>query len=149
MPELSPLLRSSFEVLEHSLWHYFRSDTSTDRKFALLHLDQGIELILKERVRRFGVSVNKKGGRRETISIWEAYEILEAKGCPVPEKADLEMLHQDRNDIQHRYSNPTAETAVFHMGNGIRFLKRFTRAELELEIEDYLSKDYIQQVLGT
>ena len=49
-PKLSPLLRSAFEVLEHGLWHFFRSDTTTDMKFALLHIDQAVELLFKEKV---------------------------------------------------------------------------------------------------
>jgi hypothetical protein len=51
---LSPLLRSAFEVLEHGLYHYLRSTTPKDMKFALLHIDQAIELLLKERVRMGG-----------------------------------------------------------------------------------------------
>src|SRR5438034_830484 len=79
-PALSPLVRSAFEVLEHGLWHYLRSDTTTDMKFALLHIDQAIELLLKERVRQGGHSIYKNP--KETISIWGAYEILENKlGC--------------------------------------------------------------------
>ncbi len=48
-PAVSPLLRSAFEVLEHGLYHYLRSSTPKDMKFALLHIDQAIELLLKER----------------------------------------------------------------------------------------------------
>jgi hypothetical protein len=73
--KLSPLLRSAFEVLEHGLWHFLRSDTSTDMKFALLHVDQSIELLLKERVRAGEKSIYKNP--KETISIWGAYDILE------------------------------------------------------------------------
>src|SRR5207247_5758163 len=84
-PAQSPLLRSAFEVLEHGLWHFLRSDTTTDMKFALLHLDQAVELLLKERVRLGGQSIYKNP--KETISIWGAYDILENKlNCTLPEK---------------------------------------------------------------
>lgn len=148
MPAISPLLRSSLEVLEHSLWHYFRSDTSTDRRFALLHLDQAVELVLKERIRKFGISIYRRGNKKETIGSWEAYEILEHNGCKVVERADLELLHDDRNEIQHRYSTPSPVTAVFHMENALRFVKRFMRDEFGLELEDYLPKEYVTTVLG-
>src|SRR5688500_10514508 len=85
---LSPLIRSAFEVLEHGLFHYLRSNTPKDMKFAILHIDQAIELMLKERVRIGGKSINKPGNTKETISIWTAYEILEKQlNCSIPEKA--------------------------------------------------------------
>jgi len=139
-------MRSALEAIEHALFHYFRSDTSLDRKFALLHLDQGIELLLKERVRKSGTSIYRKD-KRETIGPWECFEILAAKGCGMPERADLELLHDDRNDIQHRYSTPSAETATFHFENGLRFAERFLKDEFHLEIRDYLSVEYITQIL--
>ena len=146
MAPISPLLRSAFEVLEHSLYHYFRSDTSLDRKFALLHLDQAIELLLKERVRKSGTSIYLKN-KKETISTWEAFEILAGKGCRIPERADLELLHDDRNDIQHRYSMPSPEVAVFHMENAIRFVERFLKDEFTIDIRSLLSIEYISPIL--
>ena len=89
---LPPLLRNSIEFLEHGLWHFFRSQTSTDMKFALLHVDQAVELILKEKVRSMGETINKNP--KETISIWVAYDSLEKKGCKIPEKPDLEIMHE-------------------------------------------------------
>src|SRR6266568_6239480 len=147
MPPISPLLRSAIEVLEHSLYHYFRSDTSVDRKFALLHLDQAIELLLKERVRKSGTSIYSKD-KKETISTWQAFEILTGKGCHIPERADLELLHDDRNEIQHRYSTPSPETAVFHMENGLRFAERFLKDEFAMDIRGVLSLEYITPILG-
>ena len=147
MPHPSPLLKSAFEVLEHSLWHYFRSDTSLDRKFALLHLDQAVELLLKERVRKSGTSIYRKD-RKETIGTWDVFEILANKGCNIPERADLELLHDDRNEIQHRYSTPSPETAVFHMENGLRFAERFLKDEFQMEIRNVLPIEYVTQILG-
>src|SRR3990172_7001412 len=82
-PRLSPLLRSAFEVMEHGLWHFLRSNTTIDMKLALLHVDQAIELLLKERVRRGGQSIYKNP--KETISIWSAYDILDKEiGVQIP-----------------------------------------------------------------
>ena len=145
-PRLSPLLRSALETLEHGLWHFFRSDTTTDMKFALLHVDQAVELLLKERVRRGGKSIYKNP--KETINIWAAYTILDELGCAIPEKADLELLHEERNNIQHKYSNPSPEDAGFHIECAIRFIKRFFHDELSLKIEDHIPIDYIDQVMA-
>jgi hypothetical protein len=146
IPRLSPLLRSAFETLKHGLWHFLRSDTTTDMKFALLHVDQSIELLLKERVRRGGKSIYKNP--KETISIWGAYSILkEQLQCTIPEKADLELLHEERNNIQHKFANPSSEDAAFHVECAMKFIKRFCKDELAIKIEDYIPAEYIDQIL--
>ena len=143
--KLSPLLRSAFEVLNHGLWHFFRSDTTPDMKFALLHVDQAIELLLKERVRAGGKSIYKNP--KETISIWGAYEILTNDlKVTIPERADLELLHEERNSIQHKYSNPSAEDAAFHIEKAMEFIRRFVKEELKLDIREYVSSEYLEQI---
>lgn len=143
---VSPLVRSAFEVLEHGLWHFLRSDTSTDMKFALLHVDQSIELLLKERVRQSGNSIYKNP--KETISVWAAYDILENKvGCKFPEKPDLEILHEERNNIQHKYSNPDPDDAAFQVEAAMKFIDRFTRDELGLTLTDFIPSEFLSKVL--
>jgi hypothetical protein len=145
-PTLSPLLRSAFEVLEHGLWHYLRSSTTTDMKFALLHIDQAIELLLKERVRQSGHSVYKNP--KETITVYGAYDILENQvKCKFPEKPDLELLHEERNNIQHKYANPSPEDAAFHVEHAMKFIERFTRDELTVALADYLPSEFLSKVL--
>jgi hypothetical protein len=143
---LSPLLRSAFEVLEHGLWHYLRSDTTADMKFALLHVDQAVELLLKEKVRSGGISIYKSP--RETITIWGAYQILEVNmHCKIRERANLQLLHEERNNIQHHYSNPSPEDAAFHVGNAMQFIKRFVSQELKLSLYDFIPREQLEQVL--
>jgi hypothetical protein len=142
----SPLFRSAVEVLEHGLWHYFRSSTSADMKFAILHVDQAIELFLKEKVRSSGRSIYKNP--KETITIWGAYDILEKDlKCTIAEKADLQLLHEERNDIQHRYANPNSDDTAFHMEKALLFLRRFLKDELQADIADHLPSDYLKQIL--
>ena len=144
--KISPLLRSAMETLDHGLWHFLRSDTSTDMKFALLHVDQAIELLLKEKVRSAGKSIYKNP--KETISTWGAYDILEKElGCKIPEKADLEMLHEERNSIQHKYANPSPQDAAFHVEKAVAFIRRFLKDELGVRIEDYVSSEHLAQIL--
>jgi hypothetical protein len=144
-PKLSPLLRSAMETLDHGLWHFLRSDTSTDMKFALLHVDQAIELLLKEKVRSAGKSIYKNP--KETISIWGAYDILEKElKCAIPEKPDLELLHEERNNIQHKYANPSFQDAAFHVEKAIAFIRRFMKDELGVRIEDHVSSEHLSQI---
>ena len=147
-PATSPLLRSAVEVLEHGLWHFFRSDTATDMKFAIMHVDQAIELILKERVRAGGKSINKPNNPKETLGIWSLYEILEKDlSVAIAEKADLELIHEERNAIQHKYLNPSAEDASFHISNAVKFLQRFLKDELKVDIYDHVPSQFLDDFL--
>jgi len=115
-------------------------------KFALLHVDQAIELLLKERVRSSGNSIYKNP--KETITIWGAYDILENKvKCSIPEKPDLELLHEERNNIQHKYSNPSPADAAFHIERAMAFIDRFVRDELALDIADFIPSEFLEKVL--
>lgn len=143
---MSPILRSALEVAEHGLWHFFRSDTALDLKFAILHVDQAVELVLKEKVRASGRSVYKNP--KETITIWGAYSVLEKVGCAIPEKPDLELLHEERNNIQHKYANPSPEDAGFHVENAIRFLVRFLRDELSVDVYDHIPSEFLDELLA-
>ena len=146
-PKLSPLLRSAFEVLNHGLWHYFRSNTSTDMKFALLHVDKAVELLLKERVRAGGKSIHKPNNSKETISIWGAYEVLTKElKVAIPEKTDLELLHEERNNIQHKYANPSPDDAAFHVEKAANFIARSLKDELKIDIKDHMSAEYLDQL---
>jgi hypothetical protein len=143
---LSPLLRSAFETLEHGLWHFLRSNTTADGKFALLHVDQAIELLFKEKVRSAGKSIYKNP--KETITIWGAYDILQNElGCKIPERPDLELLHEERNNIQHKYANPSPDDAAFHIEKAILFIRRFLHDELCLDIVDFVPSEYLEELI--
>ena len=114
-------------------------------KFAIMHIDQAIELLLKERVRAGGTSIYKQGNK-ETISIWGAYEILEAEDCEIPERPNLEILHEERNNIQHKHANPNADDAAFLITMGVQFIRRFLSEELEVEITDNIPLEYLTQL---
>jgi HEPN domain-containing protein len=134
---ISPLLRNALDSLEHALDHY-DLNTDRDRKFAILHADQSVELILKEKVRREKVSIYKKD-KKTSIGLHEALEILSGKGVLIPESADLEMLHEERNRIQHGNSTPDVETTNFHIENAVRFMMRFMSTDLNLDLRKSMS----------
>jgi len=113
-------------------------------KFALLHVDQAVELMLKECVRASGKSVYKNP--KETITIWGAYDILEELHVAIPERPDLELLHEERNNIQHKYSNPSPDDAGFHIEKAMGFIRRFAKDELKLDIKEYVPSEYLDQI---
>lgn len=146
-PRQSPLFRSAVEVLEHGLYHFFNSDTSTDMKFALLHVDQSVELFLKDLVLARGRSIYREKSK-ETIGTWEALRILEKDlGCSIPENPNLELLHEERNNIQHNFANPSVEDTAFHLENAVLFLQRFLRDESGIDLADHLPAQYLDQLV--
>ncbi|MDE3037405.1 MAG: hypothetical protein KGJ21_02960 [Pseudomonadota bacterium] len=116
-------------------------------KFSLLHVDQAIELLLKERVRAGGKSIHKGNNSKETISIWGAYDILTNDlKVAIPEKPNLELLHEERNNIQHKYANPSPDDAAFHIDHAMKFIRRFVQDELKLDIAEHISVEYLNQL---
>ena len=142
---LSPILRHAFESFEHGVFHYL-DGTELGRKFALLHIDHAIELILKEKVARLGQSIYRKDGK--TIGVHDAYAILESSKVSIPEKPRLEDLHDFRNIVQHKGLTPDEHTAEFYVNEAYRFVKRFLHDELGIELEDYLPRPYIKAIEG-
>lgn len=114
-------------------------------KLAVLHVDQAVELVLKEKVRTLGKSIYKN--QKETITIWGAYDILTESKVSVPEKPDLEMLHEERNNIQHKFSNPSPEDTAFYLEKAVGFIKRFCSSELGVTIDSFVSGSYVDDIL--
>jgi hypothetical protein len=67
--------------------------------------------------------------------------------CAVPEKPNLELLHEERNNIQHKYANPSADDAAFHVQHAMKFIDRFVRQELKIELVDFLPSEFLAKVL--
>lgn len=142
---LSPILHHSLESFEHGIFHYL-DNTELGRKFALLHVDHSIELILKEKVVRLGQSIYRKDGK--TIGVHEAYTVLEGSSVSIPEKPRLEDLHDFRNVVQHKGLTPDKHTTDFYVNEAYRFVKRFLHDELGIELEAYLPRSYVKAIEG-
>lgn len=133
----SPLVKSAEELIVHGLEHFTMGVTPLDFKLAILHFDQAVELLLKEKVRLLGVSIYKPD-MKTTIGIQNCYEILSKHKVDIPEKANLELLHDERNIIQHKYANPDEDTAGFHIENGLQFLERFFYEEFKAKLSEFI-----------
>jgi hypothetical protein len=115
-------------------------------KFAILHVDQAVEMLLKERVRVGHKSILKNP--KETISIWDSYRILEEElNVTIPERPDLELLHEERNQIQHKYANPSAEDTAFHIEKAVLFIRRFLKEELGTDMDGFVSSEHLSQII--
>lgn len=148
MSETSPLFISSIELIAHAIDLYVSRDAKK-LKFAILHLANAVELILKDRVVDCGQSIYKDNSK-QTITIWEAFKILEGCGVLVPEKPVIELLVDDRNTIQHRYGYPNGEAVFHYLQQTLAFFTRFLSenygVELRATLQLHTSRENLEKV---
>lgn len=148
MTETSPLFISSIELLAHAIDLYASRDAKK-YKFAILHLANAIELILKDRVVDCGQSIYKDNSK-QTITIWEAFKLLDGCGVSIPEKPVIELLVDDRNTIQHRYGYPNGESVFHYLQQTLAFFTRFLSehygVELRSTLQLHTSKENLEKV---
>jgi len=131
----------ALDLLVHELQHFINGDP-LDHRLAILHLDQAVELSLKERVRAGGKQVMKPGGK-ESISLLDAYKNLEELDVLIFERANLDLLHEQRNQIQHLFASPDGNTTRFHLDNTLFFMARFLSDEFALRLLDYIPDELL------
>lgn len=148
MPEMkhSPMFKHAIESFEHALEH-FLDGTDRSRKFALLHMDHAVELMLKERCVQLGKSIYKSDGT--TLTLHETFRSLGNANVTIPEQPRLEDLHDLRNTIQHKGLVPDNLTAQFHVEVAYNFIKRFLQAELQTAIDNVIPKRYKTLIEGS
>lgn len=129
-------------------------------KHAILNLHAGCLLLLKERLRqaheafvyhdidRAGASLKKKGGGSRkpirTVDFDQAMNRLEnwaGVSLGADEKKTLRWLQTKRNEVEHFKFSLFRKEAEKHVSATVEFAYIFLRDELEVELEDELSRD--------
>src|SRR5579862_1825648 len=101
MPEREPeddgiqlsMLENGLDFIASGLKHIAAPESKFDLKYAVLHLSAGIELVLKDRLRREdwrlifvdpdqATESSFKSGNFKSVSLWDCLKRLE-KHCPV------------------------------------------------------------------
>lgn len=130
------MFKHALESLDHGVKHYL-DGSETSRKFALLHIDQAVELLLKERIVNLGKTVYKSDGK--TLNFHEACNSL-SKERDIPERPRLEALHDLRNSVQHKGLVPDLETTRFYVKTAFKFVKRFLHDEFDVSVGNYIER---------
>ncbi len=133
----SPMFKHAIESFQHGLEHYL-DGSERSRKFALLHIDQAIELMLKEKIVQLGKSIYKSDGT--TLSLHESFNSL--KDLKLKEQPRLEELHDLRNTVQHKGLTPDPDSTQFFIEIANAFVKRFLKEELDISYDSILSPKY-------
>lgn len=118
--------------MEHAIEH-LTMRTDRDTRFAVLHADNAVELVLKEIVRFKGIRLIDKKGR--PISYYNCVDELLESGASIPELPDIDLLHTERNSIYHLGSQPDqkkGEWLVYDVA--LNFIRRICKDELGCDI---------------
>ncbi len=136
----SPLLDFSVDSLEFAIELYMQKNDKKLR-FCILHADNSVELILKELVRHHRSSIYTTNGK--TIDFHKSINILKSThNVAIPEQSDLELVHDQRNLIQHKGANVTSKEAEFYLYTVYYFLERILKDELNLDIANIIDTRY-------
>lgn len=131
----SPMFNHAMDSFQHAIEHVMDA-TPRSRKFSILHFDQAVELLVKERLVRSGKSIYRSDGK--TLTFHEAFAGA-LRVTNIPEHPRLEELHDLRNVIQHKGVVPDEITTTFYADSAYRFMKRFLCDELDVVLSDFLS----------
>ena len=125
-------MTSGLEVMEHAIEHLTKG-TDRDTRFAVLHADNAVELVLKEIVRFRGIRlIDKKG---QSISYYNCVDELLKDRVSIPELPDIDLLHTERNSIYHLGSQPDqkkGEWLVYDVA--LNFIRRICKDELRCDV---------------
>lgn len=140
----SPLFTGALELYAQAV-ELYASKRQRNYKFAIMHLANAVELILKDALLDLGQSIYKHP--KETIGIWDAFRLLDQHGVTVPRKPHIELLIDDRNTIQHRFGFPDDQPTFYYIDEVGKFLRQFLADRYGLnfgdEVPNYLDTKYL------
>ncbi len=126
------MLKQALASLKHGFEH-LRRGSDADRAFAFVHVDQAAELLLKEKVRRLNESIFEPHSDH-TISLFEAKSLLGRRHVSVANWSDVEILHTQRNLIQHFGANPERGAAETYLKAVIPFFETFLKEQFKVNL---------------
>ena len=151
------MLENGLDFIRCGLKYIARPESKFDLKYAVLHLSAGIELVLKDRLRRedwklIFANIDEANeqklerGNFKSVSLWECLKRIE-EHCTVsaPNKKPLEHFKNLRNPIEHFAMNhsPVAleASAAIVLGDLIDFISEaFEDGDLSEDESDILQE---------
>jgi len=145
MGDGSPLFHSALDLLAHACEHYV-SGEERDRRFVILHLANAIESLLKDRLLDLQISIYENPKQTKTIT--RVLSDLEKHNVTVPLKHIIELLVDERNNLQHRFGSPNSIMVKYYFDNSLRFFEEFMNEAFGLELREYLSNMMDEAILA-
>lgn len=115
--------------------------TSSYRLRPSTHLANAVELLLKDTCVDLGESIYRNP--KETKGVWEIIRDLEKHHIDIPVRPILELLIEERNNIQHRFGSETEIMANWYMEKMLEFFEAYMSPRFSLSLRDYL-EDFVE-----
>jgi len=110
--------------------------TKKDMRFAVLHADNALELLLKELARMNEIRLMDKKGR--PVGYYECIDKLEERGVKLQGLPDIDILHTERNAIYHLGNQPDKEKADWLVYDvALSLISRICVEKLDFDIKRY------------
>ncbi len=137
-------MRAAIELLEHALEHVVAGDEK-DRRIAVLHLAQVVELGAKAALVSQNEPVYNKHGR--TVAVHEALDRVEViRKDRLPARARVELLIDERNAIQHRYGALDQETLYYHVESVLMLFGAIMEEFFDTDLHQFIRDTFDQNV---
>jgi hypothetical protein len=147
-----PWASGTSEILQHGL-SLLRKDSDTNRRLALLSIDNSVELAIKTYLSLPRRATNINLGRKEYLEISESFpRLLDALEQHAAEKleeidlSDIEWFHRLRNELYHQGNGPTVEKTKVE--NYSELAKLLFRNLFEFDVET-VDKNESTDLLGS
>jgi hypothetical protein len=136
---------NGLDSLAHAVDHYLSEQPANYLKYVVLHTVHAVELLLKARLEAIDPDLvlrepNKRPVTDDSITLGfdRLVVTLRTQGVPLDPQdvCDLSALRRFRNRIEHRRMRANRSEVENFVGQAIRFLDRFTRDELHLNLRD-------------
>ncbi len=147
------LYENGLDSIRHAIEHYTSDPDELRRyKYSIIHLSQGVTLLLKERLRRehpnfIFVNVSEE---TKTVDIEMALSRLKKVAkvkLDYQEEKTIKELAELRNAIEHFAVNLSKQQADSIIGRVVPFLVSFTRNELGVDIQYEIGQDHWKNLL--
>ena len=154
-----PLLSNGLDFILSAVEHLSGIPSHRDHKYAILHLSSGIELVLKERLRRehwLLVAQNPgklniqayKSGDFKSVSFDECVERIRNCGVRIEDKAihKLKSYRNDRNRIEHFDMEDTVEAIKSSTATVLNVVFDFIHTELDPSTLDRKDQNILEKI---
>lgn len=150
------LLESGIDTLIHGIFHlkkYHSEGETKDLRFALINIDNAIELLLKKSLLDIGIDIMTSNYRTKSIldNLKEIRKIIEGSSLSKTVKKELEpfinhfkiiTFHKDRNEAYHVGSIKKEEQLIELTNDILKSIQSFIKAFFDMnvnQLDSYLS----------
>ena len=126
-------MKISLELIMHAKEHVSES-SDFGNMLGLMHADQSVDLLMKQRIIDYGISIFEKNNR--CISFHKAIKIIGRRKIPLV--SSLELIHSIRNQCQHLGIVITRGLCEYYVENAMYFIIIFIKNEYGMDYYELL-----------